>query len=174
LNAAVRQYRESGAAVLQLQRTCSAGTQMRAAALAAAVIAAFLGAMYLRFSGDTVPAPPTPGPYAGQPTCVVFRPISGDTSAPLASCGGIDAAFDATPFVLPTAVPQFLAVRNTEGDCLNIRAEPGSAGRVLACEAEGVMLGDLLERLVVEGVPWARVRTSTGIEGWASTQYLER
>jgi hypothetical protein len=44
---------------------------------------------------------------------------------------------------------------------------------VLACEAEGVMLGDLLERLVVEGITWARVRTPTGIEGWASTQYLE-
>jgi hypothetical protein len=106
---------------------------MRAAALAAAVIAGFLGVMYLRFSGDTVPAPPTPGPHlAGQPTCVVFRPISQDNSEHVATCGGIDAVFEATPFVLPTAVPQFVTVRNTEGDCLNIRAEPGSAGRVLA------------------------------------------
>jgi hypothetical protein len=43
-----------------------------------------------------------------------------------------------------------------------------------ACEAEGVTLSDLLERLVVEGITWARVRTPTGIEGWASSQYLER
>ena len=148
---------------------------MRAAALAAAVIAGFLGVMYLRFSGDTVPGPPTSRPYAaGQTTCVVFRPVSEDTSEPVATCGGIRAAFEATPFVPPTPDPQYARIVNTDGTCLNIRREPGSAGQVLACEAEGVMLEDLLAGVFLEDITWARVRTPAGIEGWASTQYLER
>ncbi|HEV8574680.1 MAG TPA: hypothetical protein VGR43_08225 [Dehalococcoidia bacterium] len=39
---------------------------MRAAAIAAAVITAFLGVMYVRFSGDAVPpAEPAPSPAFG-------------------------------------------------------------------------------------------------------------
>jgi hypothetical protein len=147
---------------------------MRAAALAAAVIAGFLGVMYVRFSGDTVPAPPTPRPYAaGQPTCAVFRRVSGDAPEPGATCGAIRAGFEATPFIPPTPVAQLARIVNTEGDCLNIRAQPGPAGQVLACEAEGVMLGDLLEWVLLEGVMWRRVVTPAGIEGWASTEFLE-
>jgi len=144
---------------------------MRAVALAAAVIAGFLGVMYLRFSGDTVPARPY---AAGQPTCVVFRPVSRDGSGPNATCGAIRVAFEATPWVPPTPVPRYARVVNTDGTCLNIRKEPGSAGQVLACEAEGVMLEDLLAGVFLEEITWARVRTPGGIEGWASTQYLER
>jgi hypothetical protein len=148
---------------------------MRAAALAAAVVAGFLGVMYVRFSGDTVPAPPTPRPYAaGQPSCTVFRPVSQDGSEPNATCGAIRAAFEATPFVPPTPVLQYARIVNTEGDCLNIRAQPGPSGQVLACEAEGVMLEDLLEGVYLGGITWERVRTPAGIEGWASEQYLER
>jgi hypothetical protein len=157
---------------------------MRAAALAAAVIAGFLGVMYVRFSGDTVPAPPTPQPYAaGQPTCVAFRLVSQEDSEPDGSCGAIGRAVQPSPSppsvrVLPltTSYPRqvFARVVNTEGTCLNIRAEPGPAGQVLACEAEGVMLEDLLEGVYLGGITWERVRTPAGIEGWASEQYLER
>jgi hypothetical protein len=150
---------------------------MRAAALAAAVIAGFLGVMYVRFSGDTVPAPPTPRPYtAGQPTCIVLGRVSsqGRVSEPVVTCGAVRAGFEATPWVPPTSTPRYARVVNTEGDCLNIRAEPGPAGHVLACEAEGVMLEDLLAGSFVEGVVWMRVRTPVGVEGWASTQYLQR
>jgi hypothetical protein len=63
---------------------------------------------------------------------------------------------------------------NTEGTCLNVRAEPGPAGQVLACEAEGVSLRDLGLSVDLEGVTWLRVVTPAGIEGWASMQYLER
>ena len=147
---------------------------MRAAALAAAVIAAFLGVMYVRFSGDTVPEPAAPRPYtAGQPICTVFRAVSQDASEPGPTCGAVRAGFEATPWVPPTPVPQYARIVNTEGDCLNIRAEPGPAGHVLACEAEGVMLGDLFERVFLEGIVWMRVRTPAGVEGWASGQYLE-
>jgi hypothetical protein len=158
---------------------------MRAAALAAAVIAGFLGVMYVRFSGDTVPAPPTPRPYAaGQPTCTVFRPVSQDGPEPNATCGAIDAAFQPRPWPPPTPGPSptthpskqgpFVRVVNTEGTCLNVRAEPGPAGQVFACEAEGVSLRDLGLTVDVEGVTWLRVVTSAGIEGWASMQYLQR
>src|SRR5207244_3947911 len=44
-------------------RTAPAGTQMRVAGLAAAVVAAFVGVMYLRFASDSVHRPdPTPSP----------------------------------------------------------------------------------------------------------------
>ncbi len=61
---------------------------MRAAAVAAAVVAAFVGVMYLRFSGDSVPSPP-PGALAGGPQCVVFRTVSDgdDGSDTQATCG---------------------------------------------------------------------------------------
>jgi hypothetical protein len=148
---------------------------MRAAALAAAVIAGFFGVMYLRFASDAVPPPPPRNPYvAGQPTCVVFRLASEEDSGPSATCGAIRVAFEATPWVPPTPVPRYARVVNTDGTCLNIRKEPGSAGQVLACEAEGVMLEDLLAGVFLEEITWARVRTPGGIEGWASTQYLER
>jgi hypothetical protein len=76
---------------------------------------------------------------------------------------------------LATAIQQgpFARVINTEGTCLNIRAEPGS-GAALDCAAEGVLLRDLREFADVAGVTWLRVATPAGLEGWASTQYLER
>src|SRR2546428_8119826 len=57
---------------------------MRAAALAVAVVAAFVGVMYLRFASDTVPAPPA---GAGGPQCGVFRNISdGNDARAQATC----------------------------------------------------------------------------------------
>src|SRR2546426_3490399 len=65
-------------------RTPPAGTQMRAAALAAAVVAAFVGVMYLRFASDSVPKPPA---GAGGPQCVVFRNVSdGNDARAQATC----------------------------------------------------------------------------------------
>jgi len=147
---------------------------LRIAAVAVAVLAAFLGVLYVRFSGDTVPAPPTRPYVAGQPTCVVFRPASQDIPEPAATCGSLQASFEATPWVPRTPIPWFVRVVNTDGTCLNIRREPGSAGQVLACEAEGVMLEDLQVSVFLEGITWGRVRTPAGIEGWASRQYLQR
>jgi hypothetical protein len=67
----------------------------------------------------------------------------------------------------------FARVVNTEGICLNIRAEPGS-GQVLDCAAEGVLLRYVGQTTDAAGNIWARVATPDGIEGYASTQYLER
>src|SRR5687768_1773160 len=103
-----------------------AGIQMRAAALAAAVIAGFFGVMYLRFSGDTVPAPPTPRPYAaGQPTCIAFRPVSSEHDSGPATCGAVRAVFQPSPWSPPAPVRPatihstkqgpFARVVNTEG-----------------------------------------------------------
>jgi len=60
------------------------------------------------------------------------------------------------------------------GSCLNVRAEPGAAGQVLGCAADGVLLRDTGETQEVDGVTWLRVITPAGLEGWASTVYLER
>jgi hypothetical protein len=75
----------------------------------------------------------------------------------------------------PVAVQRgpFARVVNTEGDCLNIRPEPG-AGAVLDCAAEGVLLRGLSEGAELDGVLWLKVTTPAGTEGWASAQYLER
>jgi hypothetical protein len=67
----------------------------------------------------------------------------------------------------------FTRVVNTEGTCLNIRAEPGG-GAILDCAAESVLLRNLLQTVDAGGVAWLRVATPAGVEGWASTQYLER
>jgi len=60
---------------------------MRAAVVAAAVVAAFVGVMYLRFASDSVTGPP-PGAAVGGPQCVVFRNVgaAGDAQAQ-ATCG---------------------------------------------------------------------------------------
>jgi hypothetical protein len=68
----------------------------------------------------------------------------------------------------------FARVVNTEGDCLNVRAEPGSAGQPLDCAAESVLLRALSQAAEAEGGTWLRVATPAGVEGWASAQYLER
>lgn len=59
------------------------------------------------------------------------------------------------------------------GDCLNVRAAAGMATQVLACAAAGVLLRDMGETQEVDGMTWLRVVTPAGVEGWASTQYLQ-
>jgi hypothetical protein len=67
----------------------------------------------------------------------------------------------------------FARVVNT-GACLNVRAAPGMAADVLACAADDVLLRDTAETQEVDGTTWRRVVTPAGLEGWASSQYLER
>jgi hypothetical protein len=67
----------------------------------------------------------------------------------------------------------FARVVNT-GACLNVRAEPAMTADALTCAADGVLLRDTGETREVGGVTWRRVLTPAGVEGWASSQYLER
>ena len=67
----------------------------------------------------------------------------------------------------------FARVVNT-GSCLNVRADPAMAAPVLACGADGVLLRDAGESREVDGATWRRVVTPAGVEGWASSQFLER
>lgn len=60
------------------------------------------------------------------------------------------------------------------GDCLNVRSEPGQAGQVLGCFADGVLLRDRGEERSVDGEPWLRVTAPGAVEGWAAARYLER
>ena len=75
--------------------------------------------------------------------------------------------------VLAVLQGPFARVVNT-GGCLNVRAEPGATGEVLGCAAEGVLLRDAGETREADGVTWLRLVTPGGVEGWASTAYLER
>jgi hypothetical protein len=60
------------------------------------------------------------------------------------------------------------------GSCLNVRAQPAMSGAVLACAADGALLRDTGETREVGDTTWQRVLTPAGVEGWASSQYLER
>lgn len=60
------------------------------------------------------------------------------------------------------------------GSCLNIRGEPSAVSPVLTCAADGVLLRDSGETRLWGDTVWLRVATPAGVEGWASTQYLER
>ena len=86
---------------------------MRAAAIAAAVVAAFVGVMYLRFASDSVPGPP-PGSAVGGPQCVVARTATedGPDDQPAEPTCGPNYAYDPFPYEpapiverLPTPVP---------------------------------------------------------------------
>jgi len=66
----------------------------------------------------------------------------------------------------------FARVVNT-GSCLNVRAEPAMAAPVLACAADGALLQETGETREADGATWRRVVMPAGVEGWASSQYLE-
>ena len=78
---------------------------MRVAALAAAVVAAFVGVMYLRFASDSVPRPPA-GAVGGGPQCVVFRTVSnGADGQKQATCGPVTAPPTSASVVTSTSPP---------------------------------------------------------------------
>ena len=62
----------------------------------------------------------------------------------------------------------FAKVVNT-GACLNIRDAPDPSARVLTCASEGVLLR--IPGGFAAGA-WQAVTTPSGIQGWASSQYL--
>lgn len=90
------------------------------------------------------------------------------------------------PFQNPASLPEtgrtivtavqlgpFARVANT-GSCLNIRAGTSSTSESLYCAADGVLLRDNGETITVDGLDWLSVTTPAGIQGWASTEFLER
>ncbi len=67
----------------------------------------------------------------------------------------------------------FARVVNTEGTCLNVRSAPNTGAKVLDCAAEGVLLRTDGSTGGHGTDLFLHVFTPSGIEGWASTQYLE-
>ena len=161
---------------------------MRAAAAAAAVIFAFLGVMYIRFASDAVPPAPEPtaSPDFG-PVRIVAR--SEATDRMVRACEHFtrypkppQCQFIGNPDYFrvgqpppsgPKVVPTVRVV-NTDNSCLNIRVAPDPSAEILDCAAEGVLLRASDQFADdANGVRWRAVTTPSGIEGWASTQYLE-
>lgn len=60
------------------------------------------------------------------------------------------------------------------GDCLNVRDAPSTSGNILDCLADGVLVRDSADVSQADGMTWAHVTTPAGVEGWVSTEYLER
>ena len=89
---------------------------MRAAAIAVAIVAAFVGVMYLRFASDTVPAPPA---GAGGPQCVVFRNVSdGNDARAQATCSP---RFEspAAPVLMQPRTPMVTPISSTRPNFLH-------------------------------------------------------
>ncbi|MDA0352634.1 MAG: SH3 domain-containing protein [Chloroflexi bacterium] len=62
----------------------------------------------------------------------------------------------------------FAEINAGAGDCLNLRSEGSSAGRVLRCIADGA----LVERLSPLEGEWVNVRTADGRDGWISGEFV--
>ena len=75
--------------------------------------------------------------------------------------------------VVATVRGPFARVVNT-GGCLNLRAEPTLDAEILRCLADNVLLLDTGETARGADVTWLRVVAPLGLEGWASTAFLER
>lgn len=67
----------------------------------------------------------------------------------------------------------FLRVVDVGDRCLPVKAKASPDVENLDCAAERVLLTDLAEASEVDDTTWHRVRTPAGIEGWASSRYLE-
>ena len=64
----------------------------------------------------------------------------------------------------------FAEINAGAGDCLNLRTAPSLDGGVLRCVAHAT----LLERLTPIEDNWVLVRTSDGVEGWVSGEFVRR
>src|SRR6266542_2957028 len=120
---------------------------MRAAAIAAAVVAAFVGVMYLRFAGDSVPPPPA---GAGGTQCVVFRnvPDADDSSDTQSTCGpnfespaGPISAVRAGPSAQPTMAAPPDSIGGVKVESLTVGPEiefPGQVAMIVVtgCECD--------------------------------------
>ncbi|MBZ0279103.1 MAG: SH3 domain-containing protein [Anaerolineae bacterium] len=81
-------------------------------------------------------------------------------------------AVDIQPTALPTPEPIFhvgmtVTVQTTEGEILNLRAEPTRESEILIYLEDDLTLILLEGPVEAEGFTWWRVRTPDGLEGWA-------
>ena len=61
----------------------------------------------------------------------------------------------------------------SEGECLNVRAEPSTSATVLRCFADGVLFQTEGRTEDGDGLEWLAVTTPTGAAGWAAAEFLE-
>ena len=68
----------------------------------------------------------------------------------------------------------YFGVVDVDGSCLRVRESAGFDSKVLDCVGNDVLLQDLGRWVEVEsgGVIWRMVRTPTGLEGWAASEFL--
>ncbi|MGE5594959.1 MAG: SH3 domain-containing protein [Hyphomicrobiales bacterium] len=106
--------------------------------------------------------------FAGLPSLIDFER---GTVAPIAEFLPELAAKAGGPVPVAVELGTFLRVSGA-GDCLNVRAEPGTDAAVLGCYADRVLLGDRGESREAGGIAWRAVTTPDGREGWASSEFL--
>lgn len=104
-------------------------------------------------------ASPTPGlppsPTPGAPTRT-FTPLPSQTPSP-------------TPTVTPT--PVYAVINASTGGGAYVREEPGT-GKIIDTLYNGTLVQVLPEVQMVGTIPWARIRTDDGSEGWVLKNLL--
>jgi hypothetical protein len=146
------------------------------AILVAIIIALCVGLVLvvraIRGEGDETP---TPAPTATR--------AATQTAAPPTPTATEDA--DATATVTlpigtsePTAPPTEIGpgaqvvVRGTQGQGLNLRAQPSTSARVIANAREGTVLTVVEGPEEADGYTWWKLRTPGGDEGWGAEEWL--
>ncbi|MFN8634123.1 MAG: SH3 domain-containing protein [Chloroflexota bacterium] len=108
----------------------------------------------------TVTPSPTSTPTTAPATPTVAATPTGATTPPTPS------RLPATPTPAATPEPEQVEVSGTGGQGANLRADPGTSGRLLQNVSEGTRLTVVGEDREVDGRTWRNVRTESGATGW--------
>ena len=93
-------------------------------------------------------------------------------NSPMASTSvGPSASAASSGSVATTAAPAFVVIANTNGEGLNVRQEPSSAGRVLHAWPERTRLEVVGPDSTISVVVWKHVKDPSGNIGWAQARY---
>lgn len=133
--------------------------------------------------GETAPAAPATVAATPAITPVVTSVVTIESASPTAKATGtVQAAVTPSPAIaratdIPTArpiPPQVITFRvASNGLGLNVRRLPSLTSGILERLPDGSMVRGLGQTRRAGGVQWRRVRTSTGITGWASADILQ-
>jgi hypothetical protein len=104
---------------------------------------------------------------------VIFSPTPTGTAAPSTRLP--------TPTEIPTETPSstetleksnIAIIGNTDGLGVNVRAEPGLLGQIIAKLQDGTSVTLMLEIRLENGFRWQQVLLENGSVGWIASQFL--
>jgi hypothetical protein len=180
--------RRGGARVYSLEREIILRRATSALAVSTLLFLAAIGLLLWQGqSGTAVVEEITPIPTPQSPdgeTPVVMAPETITTPAPITTDPNSNlpplTTQTPTPTIdpnLPTPTPTPIIVRafvtGTSGSGLSMREEPGGDLIEILPEETFVTVVDGVAPVEQGGITWIRIRTFSGVEGWAARQFLE-